>query len=167
MPSRPSTEEPPPLVVGQTHEWREIPFDELAVGHVWHTTYELDAPTVRGFYALVGHEPGADATPGGATAGAITAPVSPMVFSTFTPMFRAMGGRMEHGTVQTHQVVDLHGAPAFVGDVLDVDVRLLSAEQDGDRRRVEIEVEFGRVGQPVCTTRSRYLWGYSRPGGTR
>lgn len=162
MPSHPPVEQTRKPAVTQT-TWRDIPFDNLTPGQVWHTQYELEADTVQGFYSLVGHRPTSSTSAGNDA----DAPVSPMVFSTFTPMFRAMGGRMEQGTIQTHQSIEVHHVPAYVGDVLDVETRLTQAEVDGHRHRVEVEIVFTLAGAPVCTTRSRYLWGYSRPKETR
>jgi len=137
--------------------FEDIPFDELTTGTVRRTRYRLVPTTVAAFLAAVGdgsddvHEPGA--------------PVPPSVYCSFLPMFRALGGRMEQGTVHTHQSVTLHGERARVGDVLDVDVTVASAETDGRRRRVEIVTAFSCHGRAVCTTHSRYLWGYVAPAG--
>lgn len=134
----------------------DLPFGELCVGEVYSTRYELSAGMVQRYLSLL-EEAGHHVGP--------TAVVPAAIYCTFLPMFRAMGGRMEQGSIHTHQSVTVHGPPARVGDVLDVDIAVTRTSVDGDRRRVEVAASFSHDGRFVCTTRSKYLWGYSRPLG--
>lgn len=139
-----------------TTPFEDIPFDELSVGEVRGTRYELGAEMVAALRSLVDgiddQEPVEDAVPSA-------------VYCSFLPMFGALGGRMEQGSIHTHQSVTVHEPPARVGDVLDVAVTVAQASVVGDRRRVVVATSFSHEGRPVCSTRSHYLWGYSAPAG--
>lgn len=136
--------------------FRDIPFAELRLGERRRTRYELGLDMVSAFYSITRRGERDEPLKAGD-------PVPPAVYSTFLPLFHALGGRMEQGTIHTHQSVELAAASAYVGDVLDVEVTVVRAEVSGGRRRVEIATEFRREGRLVCRTRSRYLWGYSAP----
>lgn len=140
--------------------WRDIPFDELEPGVARYSFYALDPATVAHIEGVL--DPSHRPPPG------IGAGVPPLVYTSFLPMFRALGGRMAQGTIHTHQSITVHSPAARVGDVLDAEVTVVSAEADGDRRRVDVQTVLTHQGRAVCTTRSRYLWGFSAPrGGAR
>jgi hypothetical protein len=137
--------------------FEDIAFDDLTLGIVRRTGYELAPTMVATFRSAV--DAGLGEVPEAGT------PVPPSVYCSFLPMFRALGGRMEQGTVHTHQRVTMHAEPARVGDVLDVEVMVACTETDGRRRRVEVVTVFSNRGRAFCTTHSRYLWGYTAPSG--
>ncbi len=119
-------------------------FSALEPGRELRTTYHVSAELVADYDRLVGAEP--------------SATVRPWVFSTFRPMFSALGGRMEQGSIHTRQRVVVHG-PVPVGAVLDVVVRVTGATDRNGRRHVDLEIEYVHDGVPVCTTTGTFLWG--------
>ncbi|SFI70185.1 MULTISPECIES: hypothetical protein [Amycolatopsis] len=134
--------------------FEDIAFAELRVGKPYRTSYELGLDLVAAFRAA--------AAPGRNQIPHVGELVPPAVYSTFRPMFEALGGRMEQGTIHTHQSVTVATPPARAGDVLDVEVTVVRAEETADRRRlVEVATEYRHEGRRVCSTRSRYLWGFS------
>lgn len=138
-------------------QWRDIPFDELRPGAAHRCEYTVDPATVAGYVELL--DGAARQVP------AVGSDVPSSVYSSFLPMFRALGGRMEQGTIHTHESITVHPPAARVGDVLNAEVMVTSAESDGGRRRVEVQTVFTHRGRAVCTTRSRFLWGFSTPQG--
>jgi hypothetical protein len=145
------------MLTQDSRRWSDIPFDELKPGVARRCEYSLDPAMVAGYEELLD---GARRPPP-----AVGADVPSSVYSSFLPMFRALGGRMEQGTIHTHQSIALYAPAARVGDVLDAEVTVVSVESDGRRRCVEVQTEFSHQGRAVCTTRSRFLWGFSAPGG--
>lgn len=128
-------------------EFADIAFDELVPGSVHTGRYPITAELVAEYERLAGPGPG-----GG------TAPSS--VFATFDPVYRAMGGRMEQGSVHVRQQVD-RSADARVGDVLDVRVTVAEAAYRKGRPTVVLDAEYRRGGEPLARVRSTILWGYS------
>jgi hypothetical protein len=145
------------MATPDSRRWRDIPFHELEPGTTRRSHYALDQETVAGFSRLLdsSRQP----------APAVGASVPSAVYSSFLPIFRALGGRMEQGTIHTHQSITVYSPAARVGDMLDAEVTVVSADAEGPRRRVEIRTVFSHCGRQVCTTRSRYLWGFSAPDG--
>ena len=129
-------------------EFADIPFARLRSGSVHRTTYALTPELVAAYDRLVG-APRA----GGAT-------VPPWLYCTFLPIYRAMGGRMEQGSVHAKQSVEQLGS-ARVGDVLDVTVTVTEAAVRKDRPTVVLDTEFTRDGVMVCRTVATILWGYA------
>lgn len=128
-------------------EFADIPFAALREGEVHRTNYRLTSELVAEYRRLAGLPPG----PG----------VPSVVFCTFLPVYRAMGGRMEQGSVHARNGV-AHDGPARVGDELDVAVTVAAARERADgRRTVVLETAYTRAGQPVCTVSSTILWGFT------
>jgi acyl dehydratase len=127
-------------------EFTDVPFHDINRGDVFSTTYHLDEALVAEYDRLVG------AAHGGR--------VSPWVYCTFLPMYRAMDGRMEQGTIHARQQMVVH-RPATVGTTLDVAVRVAEKYEKDDRRFVVLEVVFSDGRGPVCTSTGTYLWGYA------
>lgn len=138
-----------------TAPFGDIPFDELSVGEVRSTSYDLGAEMIAALQSLVD----------GTDAESVDDVVSPAVYCSFLPMFCALGGRMEQGSIHTHQSVTVYEPAARIGDVLEVAVTVTQTSVDGDRRRVVVATSFSHEGRPVCSTRSHYLWGFSAPAG--
>lgn len=124
-------------------EFDDVPFAALEPGRELRTTYHVSAELVAEYGRLVGTRSTA---------------VRPWVFSTFRPMFQALGGRMEQGSIHTRQRVVVHG-PVPVGATLDVVVRITGATERGGRRHVDLEIEYSHDGTPVATTAGTFLWG--------
>ncbi|MFD7008968.1 MULTISPECIES: hypothetical protein [Rhodococcus] len=135
--------------------WLDVPLDQLRPGTTLYSRFELRSDIVAAVRELVDGVPVPIPVAG--------EPVSPAVYSSFLPFYRALGGRIEQGTVHTHQSISVNSEPAKVGDVLDADVTVVSAELNGDKRPVVVDIVFRSGSRWVCTTRSRYLWGYSAP----
>jgi len=129
-------------------EFADIPVDRLEPGSVHRTTYPLTRELVAAYDRLVGAPP----------AGGTTVP--PWLYCTFLPIYRAMGGRMEQGSVHAKQLVEQLGA-ARVGDVLDVTVTVTEAGIRKDRPTVVLDTEYARDGTVLCRMRSTILWGYA------
>lgn len=125
-------------------EFDDVPFAALEPGRELRTTYPVTAELVAEYDRLVGAEPSTHARP--------------WVFSTFRPMFSALGGRMEQGSIHTRQRVVVHG-PVPIGAVLDVVVRVTGATERNGRRHVDLEIEYAHEGAPVATTTGTFLWG--------
>ncbi|GAA4692411.1 hypothetical protein GCM10023215_31900 [Pseudonocardia yuanmonensis] len=147
-------------------EFADIPFARLVPGSVHRTRYALTADLVATYGRLV-DDAGEDADNDAAAVGtpdvaAADTPrlVPPYVYCTFLPIYRALGGRMEQGSVHTRQRVEQR-AQAFVGDVLDVEVTVGAAELRAGRPTVELVAEYVRRGVLVCRTTSTILWGYA------
>ncbi len=126
-------------------EFDDVPFDALEPGRELRTTYHVSAELVAEYDRLIG-------------ADRPSTTVRPWVFSTFRPMFSALGGRMEQGSIHTRQRVVVHG-PVPVGAVLDVVVRVSGATERKGRRYVDLEIEYAHEGAPVATTTGTFLWG--------
>lgn len=131
-------------------EFADFPYDELQSDRVWTSTYEITAELVDTYDRQVG----ADQQPGRRTA-------PPWVFCTFLPMYRALGGPMEQGSVHVEQDVE-HHAGAYVGETLDVEVRVSDKQDRNGRKRVVLETSFrGAEGDLRCRVHTTLLWGYS------
>ncbi|RZT88874.1 hypothetical protein EV383_5827 [Pseudonocardia sediminis] len=130
-------------------EFDDIPFAALVPGSVHTGRYPVTTELVAAYDRLTGSGP--------ARADGV-APSS--VFSTFDPVYRAMGGRMEQGSVHVGQRI-LPFADARVGDVLDVTVTVAEAAYVRDRPTVVLEVDYRRGDELVARTRSTILWGFS------
>ena len=128
-------------------EFDDIAFADLAAGTVHRGRYPITAELVAGYERLVGPGPGGGVAPDS-------------VFCTFDPVYRAMGGRMEQGSVHVGQQLTRHGE-ARVGDVLDVTVIVAEAARHRDRPRVVLEVEYRRGEDLLARVRSTILWGFS------
>jgi hypothetical protein len=136
-------------------EFADIPFARLVPGSVHRTRYALTTDLVAAYDRLVGAAP-APGSSGGARV------VPPYLYCTFDPVYRALGGRMEQGSVHTHQRVEQRG-PAYVGDVLEVAVTVAAAELRRGRPTVVLDTEYDREGVTVCRTTATVLWGYAAP----
>jgi hypothetical protein len=130
--------------------FEDVAFDDLVEGTVYRTTYRVDPGVVGAYQRLVGEEP------------ATTGEAPPWVFCTFLPMFQAMGGRMEQGSVHLLQRMEHFGA-VDTGDELDVALRVVQKDVRGDRRQVVLETVFHRGGELKCRSTATFLWGYARP----
>ncbi|MFR9800907.1 hypothetical protein ACL02T_01230 [Pseudonocardia sp. RS010] len=140
-------------------EFADIPFARLVPGSVHRTRYALTADLVATYVRLVADaDTDAVDTPDAAADGPRIVP--PYVYCTFLPIYRALGGRMEQGSVHTRQRV-AQRAQAFVGDVLDVEVTVGAAELRAGRPTVELLAEYARRGVLICRTTSTILWGYA------
>lgn len=126
-------------------EFDDVPFAALEPGRELRTTYHVSAELVAGYDRLVGADRPSET-------------VRPWMFSTFRPMFSALGGRMEQGSIHTRQRVVVH-APVPVGAVLDVVVRVAGATERKGRRHVDLEIIYSHHGAPVATTTGTFLWG--------
>lgn len=128
-------------------EFPDIAFDALVPGSVHTGRYPITAGLVAEYERLAGPGPGGGRAPSS-------------VFATFDPVYRAMGGRMEQGSVHVRQQVERRG-DARVGDVLDVRVTVAEAAWRKDRPTVELDVEYRRDGAVLVRVRSTILWGFS------
>lgn len=135
--------------------WQDVPFDHLKPGTTVRSRFELSPDLVAAVRELVDGMPVPTPQPGD--------PVPPSMYSTFLPLYRGLRGRIEQGTVHSHQSVTMFAPPAEVGDVLDAYLTIVSAESDGRRRPVVVDIDFHDGTRRVCTSRSRYLWGFSAP----
>ncbi|WP_214367706.1 hypothetical protein [Pseudonocardia sp. H11422] len=129
-------------------EFADIPFATLVRGSVHRTTYPLTPELVASYDRLVGAAAGERAV------------VPPWLYCTFLPIYRAMGGRMEQGSVHIRQEVSQHGA-ARVGDVLDVAVTVTEATLRKGRPTVVLDTGYAREGEVICRVTSTILWGYA------
>lgn len=126
-------------------EYDDVPFAALEPGRELRTTYHVSVELVAEYDRLVGADRPSTTVP-------------PWVFSTFRPMFQALGGRMEQGSLHTRQRLVVHG-PAPVGAVLDVVVLVTGATERNGRRYVDLEIAYAHEGAPVATTTATFLWG--------
>jgi hypothetical protein len=129
-------------------EFADITYAELIPGAVFHSTYPLTAELVDTYNRLVA-APASDPSV-----------VPPWVYCTFRPVYQAMGGRMEQGSVHARQQVE-HLGDARIGDVLDVQVTVTTAELRKGRQTVVLTTEFSREASVLCRITSTILWGYS------
>jgi len=134
-------------------EFADIPFARLVPGSVHRTRYALTTDLVDAYDRLVGVAPAR-----GALGDARVVP--PYLYCTFHPVYRALGGRMEQGSVHARQRVEQRG-PAYIGDVLDVTVTVATAELQKDRPTVVLDTEYARDGVLVCRATATILWGYA------
>lgn len=131
----------------------DIPFEELVVGARSRTEFVVDHELVRSVERLVSGGAPAAGPPG----------VHPAVYCTFLPLFHAMGGRMEQGTVHVGQRLRVLG-PVPVGSTLGVEVTIAEARLDArGRRRVVLDAVYRLAGAVVCTSTGTYLWGHAKP----
>ncbi|HZZ46149.1 MAG TPA: hypothetical protein VFE65_04635 [Pseudonocardia sp.] len=129
-------------------EFPDITFAQLEPGSVFRSTLTLAAELVGTYDRLVGAPPGERTV------------VPTWVYCTFRPVYQAMGGRMEQGSIHARQQIE-HVADARVGDVLDVQVTVTTAEVLKGRQTVVLSTEFTRDGAVLCRVRSTILWGYT------
>ncbi|GAA4936777.1 hypothetical protein EV188_11480 [Actinomycetospora succinea] len=127
-------------------EFADVPYEDLEPGVVRTTTHRLDPSLVAEYERLVGPSPDGS--------------VSPWVFCTFLPMYRALGGRMEQGSIHTRQRMVEH-RPVSVGATLTVELRVLEKIEEGGRRHVTLEIVFADEAGPVCSSTGTYLWGHA------
>lgn len=128
-------------------EFDDIAFDALVPRSVHTGRYPITAELVAEYERLAGPGPVGGVAPSS-------------VFATFDPVYRAMGGRMEQGSVHVRQQVERHG-DARVGDVLDVRVTVAEAAYRKDRPTVVLDVAYLRAGELLARVRSTILWGFS------
>ena len=126
-------------------EFPDVPYDDLELGVVYTTTHDLDEALVAEYDRLVGAEP--DGT------------VPPWVFCSFFPMYRAMNGRMEQGSVHIRQHTVMH-RPAQIGTTLTANVRVTDKYEHKGRRHVSLEIVFADSDGPICTSTGTFLWGF-------
>lgn len=129
-------------------EFADISFAKLEPGSVHRASYALTPELVATYDQLVG------APQGGRTV------VPPWLYCTFLPIYHAMGGRMEQGSVHARQHVEQLGE-ARVGDVLDVTVTVSEAALRKNRPTVVLHTEYARNGAVLCRVTSTILWGYA------
>ncbi|MQA06536.1 MAG: hypothetical protein GEV07_28785 [Streptosporangiales bacterium] len=131
-------------------EFVDFPYDELQLDQVWTSTYEIAAELVDAYDRQVGAHRQSSRR---------TAP--PWVFCTFLPMYRALGGRMEQGSVHVQQTAE-HHAVTYVGEVLDVEVRVSDKRERDGRKRVALETSYRGAERDLrCRVHTTLLWGYS------
>lgn len=127
-------------------DFRDLPFDELLPGVTARTDVVLTEEVV-GEYVRLGGGVASDVVP-------------PSVYCTFLPMFSAMGGRMEQGTVHVGHRIDAVRA-VRVGTTLTAEVAVTEAVEERDRRRVVVETRFLDGDAVVCTSTGTYFWGHA------
>jgi hypothetical protein len=129
-------------------EFADIPFGRLERGSVHRASYPLGPELVAAYDRLVGGSPGDRIV------------VPPWLYCTFLPIYHAIGGRMEQGSIHARQQVEQF-AEARVGDVLDVTVTVAEAAMRKGRPTVVLDTEYARDGAMVCRVVSTILWGYT------
>jgi enoyl-ACP reductase-like protein len=122
-------------------QFPDIPFDELPPGLSATAELYLSEEIVGEYLRLVGAP--------------VREPVAPSVYCTFLPMFHALGGRMEQGTVHLTQRIRVL-RPVFVGTLLSADVRVIEARRVGRRRRVVVEIVFRDGDTVACVSTGAY-----------
>lgn len=133
-------------------EFADAPYHALDRGQVFESTYNITPELVETYNRLVGH---ADQP--------LSRVVPPWVYCSFLPLYRALGGRMEQGSVHTRQKVE-HVAPTQVGEVLDVQVRVADKFERDGKRHVVLDIEFYGIAHDLrCRIETVVLWGYSAP----
>ncbi|GAA4690891.1 hypothetical protein GCM10023215_29600 [Pseudonocardia yuanmonensis] len=133
-----------------TQQFPDIPFAELSPGSRFHAELHLTEELVREYIRLAGvrtRQP-QDTVP-------------PSLYCTFLPMFQAMGGRMEQGTLQVGQRIRVRRA-VTVGTVLAAEVTVREAVEVHGRRQVVVETVFSDRDVVTCVSTSTYFWGYAR-----
>lgn len=137
----------------------EIPYDRIHAGDVFHAVYRLTPDLVRAYDELVGD----DARDGGARTGDPVPgdPVPPWVFCAFTPLYDALGGRYEQGTIHLRHRLESF-AVARVGDELDVEVRVAEKYVRKSRDHAVMEMDLRRGADLVCRITSTFLWGFAK-----
>lgn len=129
-------------------EFADIPFEQLVPGSVHRTTYALTRELVAEYDRLVG-APEVERTV-----------VPPWLYCTFRPIYAALGGRMEQGSVHVRQHVEQLGE-AHLDDLLDVTVTVSEASVRKGRPTVVVETEYARGDTVLCRVLSTVLWGYA------
>ncbi|MQA88562.1 MAG: hypothetical protein GEV03_29115 [Streptosporangiales bacterium] len=124
----------------------EIPYDRIGEGEVYRTTYRVIREVADAYGELVGDGPG-EAAP-------------PWVFCSFVPLYDALGGRFDQGTIHLRQRMELFGR-VDVGDELDVEVRVAEKYVRKGRNYAVLDVGFLRDGALKCRSTSTFLWGYA------
>ncbi|SHK14961.1 hypothetical protein SAMN05443637_10380 [Pseudonocardia thermophila] len=137
-----------PLTERTGEHFEDIPFDALTPGRTFRAELHLTEDLVREYGRLCG------------TADEPRTTVSPAVYCTFLPTFRALNGRLEQGTVHVEQRLEVRRAVP-VGTVLEAETTVRSRQ--GTRRQVVLETVFTDDAGIVCTSTSTYLWGFARP----
>lgn len=127
-------------------EFADVPYEELEPGAVYTTTHHLDRALVAEYDRLVG--------------AAHDGTVPPWVYCSFFPLYRAMDGRMEQGSVHTRQHAVVHRS-AQIGTTLTVEVRVTEKYEKKERRHVSLEIVFADGDGPVCTSTGTFLWGFA------
>lgn len=136
----------------------EIPYDRIHAGDVFHAVYRLTPELVRAYDELIGTDARDGRPP--ARAPAPGDPVPPWVFCAFTPLYDALGGRYEQGTIHLRHRIESF-AVARVGDEFDVEVRVTGKYVRKNRDHAVLEMDLRRGGEPVCRITSTFLWGFA------
>lgn len=132
-------------------EFDDVSYEALHEGQTFTSTYEVSGELVRVYNGLVGQPDPPEPSQ--------TAP--PWVYCTFLPLYRALAGRMQQGSVHTRQKVD-HVTATRIGEVLDVEVRVTAKfERDGKRHVVFESLFYGTGHDLRCRVETALLWGYS------
>ncbi|MQA97842.1 MAG: hypothetical protein GEV11_25670 [Streptosporangiales bacterium] len=126
---------------------------------MYRTTYALTPELVREYDELIGTDArdGRRPTPGSANGD----PVPPWVFCAFAPLYDALGGRFDQGTVHLKHRLESFGG-ARVGDELDVEVRVAEKYVRKGRDHAVLEMIFPATGAPACRITSTFLWGFAK-----
>lgn len=137
---------------------KEISYDKVAEGDVFRARYALTPELVGAYDELIG----TDARDGRlAPAPAHGDPVPHWVFSAMAPLYDALGGRYDQGTVHLKHRMESFGT-AHVGDVLDVEVRVARKYERKGRDHAVMDMDFLRDGDLVCRVTSTFLWGFAK-----
>lgn len=129
----------------------EVPYDRIDVGDVYRTTYRITPEIAAAYRRLVGEV---------VTEGTTSPFAPPWVFCSFVPLYDALGGRFDQGTIHLRQRMEMFGR-VQVGEELDVEVRVTDKYVRKGRNYAALEVSFLRDGEVTCRTGSTFLWGYA------
>lgn len=127
---------------------REIGYHQITKGDVYTGSCIVSSDMAKAYASFVGAEEPYDV-------------VDPWVFCSFTPWYRALGGRPEQGTVHLRQRTELYGRTR-VGEALQVEVRVAEKGIRKDRPYVRLETLYKDNGRVRCSSTATFLWGYAQ-----
>jgi hypothetical protein len=127
---------------------KQIRYEDVEVGDEFRTQFALTEELVAD-YRRVLDWPGDDKR---------TAP--PAIFANCRPWYSAFGGRIAEGSIHLRQKME-HNADVYVGDSIDVKLRISEKYNKKGRDYLSFEIEFLRAGQLACRTSTTVLWAYA------
>lgn len=119
-------------------------YEALSIGDEFSSKFTITEQFVKGYVEAVGETYEAGKVPN-------------YVFSVFTPIYDALGGRNSPGAIQFKQKTE-HFSSASVGDELDVVVTITNKYHKKNKDYLVYEVEFLKENTLICKQETVTLW---------
>ena len=127
---------------------KEYTFDELSLGQRFRTQFDLKESIAKDFLKSLNIE------------NIEGQPLPVAVFSTLTPIYKAIGARFPQGTIHLKQKMEHYGNP-YIGDIFDIEVLIASKYEKKGRQYLVFETSFIKDNKLICKQESTQLMAFA------